>query len=117
MEDTMRSESIYEPSPHESDFYPMLQLLLRKAWTRPEGLRLVGVRLTNLHAALPEPELALTGLPKKSATERLQLAEATDRLRRRYGKKAILRGHDLWLSKKLSVGEGVGDSLPGPGKK
>lgn len=61
----MRSESIHEPSPHESDFYPMLQLLLRKAWTRTESLRLVGVRLTNLHAALPEPELALTGLPQK----------------------------------------------------
>ena len=116
MEDTMRSESIHEPSPHESDFYPMLQLLLRKAWTRAESLRLVGVRLTNLHAALPEPELALTGLPQKSATERLQLAEASDILRRKYGKKAILRGHDLWLRKKLSAGEGGRDSLPGPGK-
>jgi hypothetical protein len=79
-------------------------------------LRLVGVRLTNLHSALPDPELALTGLPKKSATERLQLAEASDLLRRRYGKKAILRGHDLWLRKKLSAGEGDGDSLPSPGK-
>jgi DNA polymerase-4 len=116
MEDTMRSESIHEPSPHESDFYPMLQLLLRKAWTRSESLRLVGVRLTNLHAALPEPELALTGLPQKSATERLQLAEASDLLRRRYGKKAILRGHDLWLRKKLSAREGDRDSLPGPSK-
>jgi len=116
MEDTMRSESVQEPTPHESDFYPMLQLLLRKAWTRPESLRLAGVRLTNLHAELPEPELALTGLPKKSSTERLQLAEASDLLRRRYGKKAILRGHDLWLRKKLSSGEGGGDSLPGPGK-
>jgi len=116
MEDTMRSESIHEPSPHESDFYPMLQLLLRKAWTRAESLRLVGVRLTNLHAALPEPELALTGLPQKSATERLQLAEASDILRRKYGKRAILRGHDLWLRKKFSAGEGDRDSLPGPGK-
>jgi len=116
MEDTMRSESIQEPSPHESDFYPILQLLLRKAWTRPESLRLVGVRLTNLHAALPEPELALTGLPQKSATERLQLAEASDLLRRKYGEKAILRGHDLWLRKKLSGGQGGGDSLPSPGK-
>jgi DNA polymerase-4 len=116
MEDTMRSESIHEPSPHESDFYPMLQLLLRKAWTRPESLRLAGVRLTNLHAALPEPELPLTGLPKKSATERLQLAEASDHLRRKYGEKAILRGHDLWLRKKLSSGQGGGDSLSDPSK-
>jgi DNA polymerase-4 len=116
MEDTMRSESVQEPTPHESDFYPMLQLLLRKAWTRPESLRLVGVRLTNLHTALPELELGLTGLPQKSAMERLQLAEASDLLRRRYGRKAVLRGHDLWLRKKLSSGEGGGDSLPGPGK-
>jgi hypothetical protein len=55
-------------------------------------------------------------LPQKSATERLQLAEASDLLRRKYGKKAILRGHDLWLRKKLSAGEGDRDSLPGPGK-
>ena len=116
MEETIRSESIYEPSPHESDFYPILQLLLRKAWTRPESLRLVGVRLTNLHTALPEPELALTGLPQKSASERLQLAEASDFLRRKYGKKAVLRGHDLWLSKKRSVGKSDSDSLPRPGK-
>jgi DNA polymerase-4 len=102
MEDTMRSESIHEPSPHESDFYPLLQLLLRKAWTRAVSLRLVGVRLSNLHTYLPDPELPLTGLPHKSAKERHQLAEATDQVRNRFGNQAILRGHDLWLQKQLT---------------
>jgi hypothetical protein len=30
----------------------------------------------------------------------VQLAEASDLIRRRYGKGAILRGHDLWLKKR-----------------
>jgi hypothetical protein len=112
----MRSESLNEPSPLENDFYPLLQPLLRRSWSRPKPLRLVGVRLSNLHRALPDPELALTGLPQKSMTERLHLAEAADQLRRQFGSDAILRGHDLWLRKKLSAGEGDRDSLPGPGK-
>lgn len=116
MEDMVRSDSLDDPSPLENDFYPLLAPLLKRTWTRSESLRLAGVRLSNLHSALPEPELALTGLPQKSATERLQLAEASDVVRRRFGKSAILRGHDLWLRKKRSGGEGGGDSLPHPGK-
>jgi DNA polymerase-4 len=116
MEDMIRSDSLQDPSPLENDFYPLLGPLLKRTWSRSESLRLVGVRLSNLHSALPEPELALSGLPQKSTTERLRLAEASDHLRRRYGKSAILRGHDLWLWKKRSGGEGGSDSLPHPGK-
>ena len=117
MEDVMRSESLNEPSPLENDFYPLLQPLLRRSWSRPKPLRLVGVRLSNLYRALPDPELALTGLPQKSMTERLQLAEATDQLRRQFGSDAILRGHDLWLKKKLLTGEKSGDSHSSPSQK
>ena len=99
MEDVMRSESLNEPSPLENDFYPLLQPLLRRSWSRPKPLRLVGVRLSNLHKALPDPELALTGLPQKSMTERLHLAAATDQLRRMFGPRAILRGHDLLIKR------------------
>ncbi|MCX6935712.1 MAG: DNA polymerase IV [Verrucomicrobia bacterium] len=118
MEEVMRSESISEPSPVENDFYPILKPILHRTWNRRVSLRLVGVRLSNLHPALPEPELALTGLPQKSSTERLQLAEASDLVRRRYGQSAILRGHDLWLRQKLSSAgkDGVGQPLPSPGK-
>jgi len=84
----------------ETDFYPKLPPLLKKAWERRVSLRLAGVRLSNLHAALPEPELPLEGLPGKTLTARVQLAEASDLIRRRYGKAAILRGHDLWLKNK-----------------
>jgi len=101
MEDVTRSDSLDEPSPIENDFYPLLQPLLRRSWSTPKPLRLVGVRLSNLYRALPDPELALTGLPQKSMTERLNLAEATDKLRRMFGPHAILRGHDL-LIKRLS---------------
>jgi hypothetical protein len=58
----------------------------------------------------------LTGLPQKSITERLHLAEATDLVRRQFGSDAILRGHDLWLRKRLSALEGGGDSLADPSK-
>jgi len=116
MEDIARSDSLHDPSPLENDFYPLLAPLLKRTWSRSEPLRLAGVRLSNLHSALPEPELALIGLPQKSATERLQLADATDHVRRRYGKSKILRGHDLWLRKKRSGGEGGRNSLSGPGK-
>jgi len=116
MEDTARSDSLKDPSPLENDFYPLLAPLLKRTWDRPESLRLVGVRLSNLHTALPEPELALTGLPQKSVTERMQLAEASDQVRRRFGKGAILKGHDLWLRKKQSGGESGRNSLPHPGK-
>jgi len=100
MEDVMRSESLNEPSPLENDFYPLLQPLLRRSWSRPKPLRLVGVRLSNLHTNLSDPELPLTGLPQKSAQERRQLTEATDQVRSRFGNEAILRGHDLWLRKR-----------------
>jgi DNA polymerase-4 len=100
MEETMRSDSLDEPTPVETDFYPKLAPLLQRAWERRVSLRLVGVRLSHLHPALPEPELPLEGLPGKTMTERVQLAEASDLIRRRYGKGAILRGHDLWLKKK-----------------
>ena len=115
MEETMRSESISEPSPVENAFYPILKPLLRRAWSRRVSLRLVGVRLSNLHPALPEPELALTGLPQKSSTEQLLIAEASDAIRRRYGKNSILRGHDLWLRQQLALAEQSGSNpLPNP---
>jgi DNA polymerase-4 len=117
MEETMRTESISEPSPVENSFYPILKPLLRRAWSRRVSLRLVGVRLSNLHPALPEPELALTGLPQKSSTEQLLIAEASDAIRRRYGKNSILRGHDLWLRQQLALVEQSGSNpLPNPGK-
>ena len=100
MEDVVRSDSLNEPSPFENDFYPLLQPLLRRSWSTPKPLRLVGVRLSNLHTYLPDPELPLTGLPLKSTTEKLQLADATDLIRSRFGNQAILRGHDLWLRKR-----------------
>ena len=116
MEDVMRSESLSDPSPLENDFYPLLRPLLRRTWTRSARIRLAGVRLSNFHHALPEPELPLAGLPQKSLTERLNLAEASDQVMRRYGKKAILRGHDLWLQKKALGREGGRDSLSHPGQ-
>ena len=99
MEDVMRSDSLHKPSPLENDFYPLLKPLLQRSWSRSKPLRLVGVRLSNLYTFLPEPELPLTGLPQKSASERLHLAEATDQVRRQFGPNAILRGHDLLIKR------------------
>lgn len=105
MEDVTRSDSLRDPSPLENEFYPLLQPLLRRSWQRAAPLRLVGIRLSNLYPYLPEPELALSGMPQKSAAEQWQLAEATDQLRHRFGPNVILRGHDLWLQKKLLTGQ------------
>jgi len=99
MEDVMRSDSLHEPSPLENDFYPFLKPLLQRSWSKTKPLRLVGVRLSNLYKFLPEPELPLTGLPQKSVSERLHLAEATDQVRRQFGPHAILRGHDLLIKR------------------
>jgi hypothetical protein len=56
-------------------------------------------------------------LPQKSSTEQLLIAEASDTIRRRYGKNSILRGHDLWLRQRLALVEQSGSNpLPNPGK-
>ena len=99
MDEEQRSESLPEPSDLEIDIYPRLRPLLDQAWKRREGLRLVGLRLSNVHENLRQEELALFGTATSSTAQRA-LARVVDDLRRNFGHDAIMRGHDLTLRDK-----------------
>jgi DNA polymerase IV len=96
MDEEQRSESLPEPSDLEADIYPRLRPLLDQAWKRREGLRLVGLRLSNVHENLCQEELPLFGTAASSTAQRA-LARVVDDLRRSFGHDAIMRGHDLRL--------------------
>jgi DNA polymerase-4 len=101
MDEEQRSESLVEPSDLEADIYPRLRPLLDQAWKRRESLRLVGLRLSNVHENLWQDELPLFSAAASSTTQRA-LARVVDDLRRNLGHDAIMRGHDLVLRGKSS---------------
>jgi len=90
-----RSESLAEPGDLESDFYPLIDRLLRRAWQRRVSLRLVGLKFSGLYGALFQDTLRFDTDPGRGARSRL--ARAADRVREDFGPGAILRGHDLHL--------------------
>ena len=88
--------SLTEPTNLETDLYSRLHTLLRQAWRRRVSLRMVSLKLSNVHDGLFSGELALDGPTGKHEAQR-RLATAVDDLRRRKGHGVILRGHDLLL--------------------
>ncbi len=88
--------SLSEPTNLETDLYSRLHTLLRQAWRRRVSLRMVSLKLSNVHDGLFSGELALDGPTGKHEAQR-RLAAAVDDLRRRKGHGVILRGHDLLL--------------------
>jgi DNA-directed DNA polymerase III PolC len=123
-DEARRSESFPEPTNLESDVYPIIDRLLRRAWERRVSLRLVGLKFSNLYDAKFQDTLALEWRPEsgeqrpesgnqkpetkenrgKHARQaevprgrRYEVAGAVDRIRETYGQSAILRGHDLFL--------------------
>jgi len=95
MEETRRSYSFREPTDLESDVYPLLERLLRRAWQRRVSLRLVGVALSNVYAAAPL-EFNFEG-PGWRRGDRQRLARVVDGLRE--AGLEVMRGHDLWLKR------------------
>lgn len=95
-EDCRRSESLEEPTDLETESYPLLARLLKKAWERRVSLRLVSVKLSGVYGAIFQ-----TGLPLLDAgvdqAQRRRLSPILDKLNGRYGKGSIMRGHDLFL--------------------
>ncbi len=92
-----RSESLSEPTGVETEVYPLLARLLKKAWERRVSLRLVAVKLSGVYDGIFQAHLPLLdagGDPE----QRLRVAHTVDVIRARYGRKAILRGHDLYLA-------------------
>lgn len=74
----------------EVDFYPWLEPLLRRAWSRREGIRLASVRFSELE----EPAVQMD-LFAQDAEKRQRLAKVLDQLRGQEGPRAVVRGWSL----------------------
>ncbi len=89
-------ESLREPTALETDVYGRLGIMLRQAWRRRVSLRLVSLKLSNVHCGRFSVELPLEAdARRQEAHERL--AHIVDRLRKTHGRGVILRGHDFRL--------------------
>ncbi len=97
-EDCRRSESLEEPTDLETDTYPLLARLLKKAWERRVSLRLVSVKLSGVYGLIFQSGLALVNAGVDSALRR-RLSPVLDRIKDRYGASSIMRGHDLFLQR------------------
>ncbi len=53
MQETLRSESLAEPTELETDAYPVIARLLKACWTRRVSLRGVSLRLSNIYDGMP----------------------------------------------------------------
>lgn len=91
-----RSESLAEPGDLETDAYPLLDRLLRRAWERRVSLRLAGVKLSGAHGVIFQAGLPLVDAGCDPA-QRRRLSPVLDQLRAKYGSRAVMRGHDLFL--------------------
>jgi len=89
-------ESLAEPTDVETDVYPRLGRLLRRAWKRRVSLRLVSLKFSNVYAGPFRSELPLTGAEQQHEA-RCRLAAVIDQLRHAHGQNAVMRGHDLLL--------------------
>ena len=96
MQDVSRAASLNEPGDLEQEIYPLLPMLLRKAWERRVSIRMVALRLTGIYGGIFRSELALDAQSRKRENER-RLAGVIDSLR---GEHSIMRGHDLWLKQR-----------------
>jgi DNA polymerase-4 len=94
--ETSRGSSLEEPTDLETETYAMLELLVKKAWTKRLGLRLVSVRFSGIYSGVFSSELPLDPAVNTPQQNR-GLARAIDTLRGRFGTQSVMRGHDLWL--------------------
>ena len=97
--ESMRSRSLEEPTDIETDLYLTISSLVTKAWERRVSLRLVSLKLSHVYSGVFRHELALT-TATNTYQQKKGLMEAIDLLRSRYGNKAVMRGHDLWLKRR-----------------
>jgi DNA polymerase-4 len=94
--ETSRGSSLEEPTDLETEVYSTLERLVKKAWTKRAGLRLVSVRLSQIYPGLFSSELPLDpGV--NTPQQKRDLVQAIDALRSRFGSESVMRGHDLWL--------------------
>ncbi len=90
------SESLTEPTNLETDVYARLRVLLKRAWERRVSLRMVSLKLSSVYGGLFAGELDLRcDTPNRERRERAVLA--VEAVRQRFGRSAVLRGHDFVL--------------------
>jgi DNA-directed DNA polymerase III PolC len=102
MEEDRASESVLEPICLESDIYPLLERLCKKAWRRKVSLRMIGVRCTDFYKSFLFGGLPIDELVSRKLAEH-RLAKAVDKVRGLFGAGAVMRGHDMLLER-LSIG-------------
>lgn len=119
MDEEQAGESLAEPTDLETEIYPKLDALLRKAWKRRVSLRLVSLKFANVYEGPFHGELRLEPRAVRHDAEE-RLSGIVDQLRRKFGRGVILRGHDLILRARNHSGqepappaasEACGDSL------
>jgi nucleotidyltransferase/DNA polymerase involved in DNA repair len=98
MDECQRSESLLEPTDLETDIYPRLRPLLRRAWERRVSLRMVSLKFSNIYEGIFRTELPLEPSAQQQDARR-RLAGAVDALRKTHGTRAIFRGHDFVLAR------------------
>ncbi len=96
MDEQQTSESLSEPTDLETDIYSKASALLRRAWERRVSLRLVSLKLSNVYEGTFWGGLRLDAESSKHDAQQ-RLSEVVDRLREKYGRAALLRGHDFIL--------------------
>ncbi|HOC54376.1 MAG TPA: DNA polymerase IV [Verrucomicrobiota bacterium] len=99
MDEEQASASLDEPTDLETEIYGEITRLLRRAWKRRVSLRLVSLKLSNLYDGRFRGLLALDA-PARQHEAQQRLADVVDALREKYGRGAVLRGHDFILRAK-----------------
>lgn len=91
MQDVTRSISLEEPSDLAEDIFPVLPLLLKRAWDRRVSVRLIGLKLSHIYGSVFRSELPLEAASQKRLKMQ-KLAPIFDQLR---GEKLIMRGTEM----------------------
>jgi DNA polymerase-4 len=90
MEDSSAGRSLAEATDLGEAFYPLVEPLLRAAWTKPRPLRLVSVRFSNV-----EEEARQLEMFGRADDRKRRLAAVLDRLNDRGKRNVVRHGHQL----------------------
>jgi len=85
--------SLAEASDLEPPFYPLVAVLLRKAWASRRALRLVSVRFSGIEE--PATQLDLFAAESEADAKRRKLAAVLDQLNRNSAGARVKHGHQI----------------------
>jgi DNA polymerase-4 len=95
MEDSSTGRSLSEATDLEAPFYPLVEPLLKAAWTKRRPLRLVSVRFSSVE--LKGGQLEMFG---QTSEKQRRLAAVLDKLNERGRKTIVQHGHQLGRQEK-----------------